>query len=617
MESSKEKVEEKINSAKRPRLCPDKCMETVSEDDSAKEDRRTKSFDEKCKNVIVEVEKLKAKKLEKYATILNMKKSSLIEVLEDKSSKTDETDNIVTNDDGNKKVIVDIHNYDLDDNSSVSAQIISTLDNSTNCTDDNEDVANETETGENTNRSPASTKKVDRSNDEEEPLKKTLTGMKASKLKTNSTEVKPKIQHQDRQEGCHKENNNKQTKDNIAKENKFRKSDAKPVEQGKRKIEKQTNSALKENNIINNNRVLNDITTINKKSAKPNMIVNLHDSSTCKKEIVGSKSEIGKLKKKLKEHKEDLDKAVRKYNKLKDEHKDVLSNLNKYQELNVRLQLEILDEMKEKKVVDQQLESKVKNAEISTQDNYIPVGFYRKSDETFHIGRGIRLKDAQYNRIIVSSSTPAIFIGNALRALFDDATLMNTTVTGRRSNRTASTSSDKQSYAVLDPKKMGAIEDFYCFWLRTHWMPNKKKSDTECAVEMSKFKHHLGKKLAAFKDTSTDAEGVEDADGGENAQDAQDAENAERIEDAEVITSCKKNRLSFSLSDDDDDENAEDDDKNKTISNNEGEEEGEEKANNDIEKQKVIKDQEFYDDDNVDNNSDETDLVTENESGTD
>ena len=72
---------------------------------------------------------------------------------------------------------------------------------------------------------------------------------------------------------------------------------------------------------------------------------------------------------------------------------------------------------------------------IDSGKNFVPVGKFSKSENKFHIGRGLSLPAVMYEGVM-QAKTPSSIVGNAIVAVFSIPVLLKSTKTGNISNKT-------------------------------------------------------------------------------------------------------------------------------------------------------------------------------------
>ncbi|XP_058810246.1 DNA ligase 1-like [Phymastichus coffea] len=142
-----------------------------------------------------------------------------------------------------------------------------------------------------------------------------------------------------------------------------------------------------------------------------------------------------KKEKQISELKQELGNVDRKYRNLKNDYKEVKQENKELRDRNLKLQDNIShDIMKLGVLVDQQNKICASSSNIvDPKLKSVPIGFIEQ-DGSVHMGQNKYLP-ASINDTVVSSLSPATFVGNLLVAVFGPTTLMKSSLTGRVSNR--------------------------------------------------------------------------------------------------------------------------------------------------------------------------------------
>ncbi|XP_011866755.1 PREDICTED: uncharacterized protein LOC105561408 [Vollenhovia emeryi] len=120
-----------------------------------------------------------------------------------------------------------------------------------------------------------------------------------------------------------------------------------------------------------------------------------------------------------------------------------------------------------------------------------------------YIGRDQWIDDKSYNSILKNCSTPRQCASNILTAVFLEEILLVSTRTGFESNKKGG----KKPCPKLDEIKYGACEDFYIYWMKNVYKPNKDQKKNYLS-ELHKFDYFIGKKISELKRPARNNESV-------------------------------------------------------------------------------------------------------------
>ncbi|XP_015591473.1 uncharacterized protein LOC107265982 [Cephus cinctus] len=149
--------------------------------------------------------------------------------------------------------------------------------------------------------------------------------------------------------------------------------------------------------------------------------------------------------------------------------------------------------------------SNLKNLNVEDENGaQFAVGYERK----IHIGRNVWLPSQVYDTAACISKTPSMFVKNIAIAVFGCTTLRNSSVTGKISNRQKGKRNDVKPRPKLETKRLEAIKDILCYWLRTA----KNYNSVAIDLEASQVGKHVSQKkiyeLNRVKDSGTTLEAV-------------------------------------------------------------------------------------------------------------
>ncbi|OXU16879.1 hypothetical protein TSAR_012704 [Trichomalopsis sarcophagae] len=220
-----------------------------------------------------------------------------------------------------------------------------------------------------------------------------------------------------------------------------------------------------------------------------------------------------KAKTDLKEVKREHENLRKKYEATKKELKEAQKENERYKQLNFDLQTEVIEVFKEQNVdyysvIEKQLKGSTSKATdaytINADHNFAPVGYHKKSDDTYHIGHNVWLKSVQFNNIMYNSKSPRKCVGNTLISLFDLRTLLVSTATGKLSNNTLGKlkkggANVDTKCQKLDPSKLAAVKTLYNYWLEQEYIKHPNVTEAMCFQEIASFHDHVSAEIAYLK----------------------------------------------------------------------------------------------------------------------
>ncbi|CAH2101560.1 unnamed protein product [Euphydryas editha] len=121
------------------------------------------------------------------------------------------------------------------------------------------------------------------------------------------------------------------------------------------------------------------------------------------------------------------------------------------------------------------------------------VGFHRKSDKTIHIGEGVFIPKADYDVAKVKAKSGSQFIKNILILIFSPEELLESSVTGRKSNRYKK---EKQKPA-LDPTRLLALKSIY-----KHYLESLELDPEVIKIELKKTNEYISSKISDLRKLS-------------------------------------------------------------------------------------------------------------------
>ncbi|XP_029169771.1 putative uncharacterized protein DDB_G0282129 isoform X1 [Nylanderia fulva] len=139
----------------------------------------------------------------------------------------------------------------------------------------------------------------------------------------------------------------------------------------------------------------------------------------------------------------------------------------------------------------------LKNAETTDVLNpiKIAIGYIEADTEKIYLGHNVWISTESYALVIGTATTPSMFVAEMMLVLFPYKTLLNSTLSGKPSNRTKA--DIRKAYKKLDPIKVLAIKAIFRHWLLTE----KRMSEIEADEEVDKAKEYMRRKLASMKES--------------------------------------------------------------------------------------------------------------------
>ncbi|CAH1183859.1 unnamed protein product [Phaedon cochleariae] len=220
---------------------------------------------------------------------------------------------------------------------------------------------------------------------------------------------------------------------------------------------------------MENARKNNEIKILNKHSSEK---AQLEHTSTSKQTIYQD------FQKTIDHLKKENDMLKKENGMLKKEKESFKTKTEHFEDLNISLQKEVIDLLKDFK-------NKLTPDIAIHKPGDIKVG--QIVDDEVHIGQDIFLKKSTYNSCLVSARSGAQFVKNIAVAIFGIDVLKNSSVTGKTSNRIKK----PDARPPLDPNKLQAIRDIY-----KHYLLQKGQDEVSLDYDLSKIGVHISSKIS-------------------------------------------------------------------------------------------------------------------------
>lgn len=230
--------------------------------------------------------------------------------------------------------------------------------------------------------------------------------------------------------------------------------------------------------------------------AKIVKVSTVHSTTDCDNLRVTLTTENKQLKEKVRQLESENEKLRQNKSELQKKLEIKKSQYEKERTRNDELQTAVIEKSKEHNdTVEAILCSK---EAMPIQENYPPIGKLRTTDNLrrVHISRNVWISERAYNAVTRASKSPMECAGSILTAVFEETTLLTSTISGYKKEKIEEDrkKSKRVECPKLDDSNMSACGDFYNYWMKEVYQPDKEAIATWQSDSL-KFEYYTGQKM--------------------------------------------------------------------------------------------------------------------------